>query len=246
MLAGSLVLAALLLASCSGSDDKISDLPTPSEVPEGAVAVVADSEIPEGGFEAALKVGLSGYDPLSPTRVAPEPLDPPKFTRCIAAIQARAKNDPDLNGLGREAFLSSCRQRYDQLRTLTLSRLIQEEWVRTEAGLEGIEVSGQEVDALLGQLRLSWASKPAESRKRFRRAVEASGISPGELRQRAELVVLRQRLASAGTGGDDTPSPEDVASAEKERFDAWRAKTLCAEKLLVPECSNAPDGAESD
>ena len=239
ILAIALIPVAIALASCSDSDSVVDDVPTPSAVPAGAVAMVGDSEITEAEFDEALKRGLSGYDPLSPSRVTPEPLDPPRFSRCVAVVEERAKEDPDLKKLGNEAFLSSCRQRYDQLRALTLSRLIQERWVRIEAELTGLTVSRQEADAFIRQVRLSWASSPAESRQRFRRAVEASGTSPEELRRRAGISVARQRLGSLGS--DQAPSAGEIQAASEERFDAWRSKTLCAGDLLVPECSNGPD-----
>lgn len=229
----------ITLAACSDSDSVIDDVPTPSAVPTGAVAMAGDSDITGEEFEAALKTGLTGYDPLSPSRVTPEPLDPPRFSRCVAAIESRAAKDPDLKRLGTKAFLGSCRQRYDQLRMLTLSRLIQDRWVRIEAELAGLTVSKQEADAFIRQVRLSWASDPAESRRRFRQAVEASGTSPEELRSRAETAVARQRLGSPGP--NESPSAEEIQAASEERFDAWRSRTLCAEELLVPECSNAPE-----
>lgn len=233
---------AVLVASCSGSgEDLTSGVPTPSAVPAGAVAVVGDSQITKEEFESALKSGLSGFDPLSPTTAAPEPLDPPKFQRCVAAITARAGTDENLKGLSRATFLDSCRERYDQLRSLTLSRLIQDRWIETEANLEGLTVSKQEADAFIEQIRSSWASSPAASRKKFRQAVEASGITPEELRQRAEVAVARQQLGPLAAGEGEPPSPKEAQAAAKERFDAWRSKTLCAESLLVPECSNGPD-----
>lgn len=241
-LAVALVLApfTIFLASCSGSDDPTSGVPTPSAVPAGAVAVVGDTEITRKDYEASLEAGLSGYDPLSPTRVAPEPLDPPKFQRCIASITARARTDENLKGLGRATFLDSCRQRYDQLRTLTLSRLIQERWTRIEAELGGLEVGRGEADSFIGQLRLSWASRPAQSRRRFEKAVEASGLTPDELRRRAELAIARQQLAAREYDEGKTPTPEELQAAERRRFEEWREKTLCARALVVPECSNDP------
>lgn len=236
-----LIPVVILLASCSDSgEDPVSGVPTPSAVPAGAIAVVGDSQITKSEFERALDSVLAGYDPLSPTRVDPEPLDPPKFERCLARITASAKGDPDLAGLNRADFLESCRQRYDQLRTLALSRLIQDRWVRLESELEGVTVSRQEADAFIAQIRSSWASKPAASREKFRQAVEASGTTPEELRQRAEIAVARQKLTTVGSGSGESPSPKEVQAAAGERFDAWRSKTLCAESLLVPECSNGP------
>jgi hypothetical protein len=232
---------ALLLASCSDSGDPISEVPTPSKVPAGSMAMVGDTRVTDRQYEAALEVSLTGFDPLSPTRAAPEPLDPPKFTRCVSAIEARAKRDPDLRNLGRQTFLSSCEQRYEQARSATLSRLIEERWILIESDLEGLTISDQEADTFIQQVRLSWDANPAKAKRKFREAVEASGISQPDLRQRAALAVARQSLNTVGTGDEEPPGPEEAAATQLERFDAWRSKTLCASKLLVPECSNAPE-----
>lgn len=229
------------LASCSSSNDQVADVPKPSSVPDGSVAIVGDSPITTEEYRAALKANLSGYDPLAPTRATPEPLDPPKFSRCVDALAERAGDRPDLAGIGRDIFLKSCRERYDQIRELTLSRLIEERWVRTEAEIAEPTISKQEVDSFIEQARLSWASDPAESRRLFRKAVEASGLSQEEIRQKAELAVSRQRLGVIGAGDSATPSTEEAQEAARERFDAWRSKTLCADSLLVPECSNGPE-----
>ena len=234
-----LLAAALAVASCSESESPISEVPTPSAVPARAVAVVGDTEISNDDFRDALKVGLTGYDPLSPTRATPEPLDPPKFGKCVSAIEQRAQDDPDLKGLGRATFLDSCRQRYDQLRSLTLSRLIEQRWALVEADLEGLEVSGPEADAFVDQVRLSWAADPVRSRAGFEKALAASGISPSELRARAEAAVAQQKLASLGA--IEGEGPDAATENQRERFDLWRSKTLCAESLLVPQCSNGPE-----
>lgn len=232
---------AILLASCSDSGDPISEVPTPSKVPADSMAMVGDTRVTDDQFQAALRSALTGYDPLSPTRSVPEPLDPPKFTRCVSAIEKRAKRDPDLRRLGRQTFLSSCEQRYDQVRFGTLSRLIEERWVLIESDLEGLTISKQDADSFIRQVRLSWDTDPARSRQKFQAAVERSGTSPEALRERAELAVARQRLDTFGADNGGTPSPEEAATAQQDRFDAWRSKTLCARNLIVPECSNASE-----
>ena len=233
-----LLAAALTVASCSGSESPISGVPTPSAVPARAAAVVGDTEISNDDFRDALKVALTGFDPLSPTRATPEPLDPPEFGKCVSAIEQRAQDDPDLKGLSRATFLESCRQRYGQLRSLTLSRLIEQRWALVEADLEGLEVSGPEADAFIDQVRLSWAADPVRSRARFEKALAASGISPSELSARAEAAVAQQKLASLRASEGE--SPEAATENQRERFDLWRSKTLCAEELIVPQCSNSP------
>jgi hypothetical protein len=50
--------------------------------------------------------------------------------------------------------------------------------------------------------------------------------------------VAQQKLASLRASEGE--SPEAATENQRERFDLWRSKTLCAEELIVPQCSNSP------
>jgi foldase protein PrsA len=168
--------AVIALASCGG-------------VPGNAVLTVDGKPVTKTTFNHWMKVAaVSSAAGLGGSAVVPEP---PKFTACIAHLQATApkpaKGQPPQTAA---QFKQQCEQEYKTLQQEVLGFLISSEWVLGEAGSLGVNVSDKEVKKRFEQIRNQQFPKASE----FERFLANSGQSVSDLLLRVKLNLLSSKI----------------------------------------------------
>jgi len=210
-----LVLAgAIALAACGGDG---ADAPTPDSVPDASVAIIGEIPVTQAAFERWLGARARGISPLSGTESSAEPLDPPKFNRCIASVRRQVTQSARQGGSvaapavpARPQLREACEQRYQQLRLVTLSQMIEDEWLIQQAEREGLEVSDDEVSERLDGYRSSFAGSPARSKATYQRLLNRSGLEPEDVEAELKARIAQERLLVQQTEAAGTPTPEEL------------------------------------
>jgi len=188
-----LLVAAALAVGCGGDDTGV---PTPSEVPAGAVAVVGSEPVTRQQFRRNLRTRLTGISPLAETAGSSEVIDPPRFGKCQARLRRSGTEG------GRTQLLETCRSQYEGLKLSIVTKLIEDQWVLQSARAEGIEVTPEEVDGLLAQYR----SQPGD----FGRKLKRSGLTVGDLRLDLEAKIARQKGFERRVEEAGDPSADEI------------------------------------
>jgi hypothetical protein len=205
---------ALALAAC-GSDG--ADAPTPDSVPDASVAIVGEVPVTQAALERRFGARARGISPLSGTESSTEPLDPPKFNRCIASVRRQVTQAARQGGSvaapavpDRPQLREACEQRYEQLRLATLSQMIEDQWLIQQAEQEGLGVSDDEVSERLDGYRSSFAGSPARSRAAYQRLLNRSGLEPEDVEAELKARIAQERLLVQQTEAAETPTAEEL------------------------------------
>lgn len=181
---GALALAAV--ASCLAGCGSSRNLPA-EQLPRAAGGTVARV--------GSQKIDQAAYDHLFAVEAElaemPVPV-PPDFERCVkhlyaVARQIGAKRPP------RSALRLKCRERYEELRTKTLDRLLVGAWVIGVAKELGITVSDEQVQAKLARARRVRFPDGAE----YKRWLARTGMTQRELEDEVKAELLTEPIRRA-------------------------------------------------
>jgi foldase protein PrsA len=155
--------------------------------------------------------------------------DPPRYTACVAYMQATTPQAPSTPMKRTTAELKGeCQKRYEAVRQRVIEILITYAWLSAEAAGQGITVSDSEVAQRFAAAKRE--RYPTEAT--FQRFLKYSGetLSDELFLQRFGLLVskLDQKLISKGI-----PSATQFTRAFPRR---WAAKTNCSPEYIVPDC----------
>lgn len=126
----------------------------------------------------------------------------------------------------------------DDLRARVLSTLIRAQWVRGEAEELGIEVPTSElVKEWKRTTKLRYVGD-----KDFEQYLQETGLSEDDVRFRiktGKLNIFLMRASQARAGGAEAPDVDKKMLAyNRDYTDRWTALTVCAEDLVIADCSN--------
>jgi parvulin-like peptidyl-prolyl isomerase len=208
----------LALSGCGNSGP---DVPTPDTVPEESVAIVGEVSIIRAAYERRLASNARGISPLSGTESSSDPLDPPRFNRCIAALrrtlaEGQGEGTQPTALPARPQLREACAQRYEQVRLTTLSRLIEDQWLVQSAREAGLEVDDGEVSERLAGFETSRGGSPARSRERFRQLLRRSGLERGDIEAELAARLAQEQILAEQSDSLETPSGEELRDFYEE------------------------------
>ena len=203
------VLSAVALSACGDSG-----------VPGNAVAKVGDETIPKTTFDHWMRIAaISAQGPAAGDK-APTPKipAPPDFKDCVAEKTKTAPKPP--KGQPKptaEQFKSQCKQEYEGLRDQVMQLLIQEKWVRGEAGDQDVKVTEAEVrKAFEDQKKQSFPKKGD-----YEKFLKTSGFTEADILFRVRLEQLSNKLREKVVKGKDKVDDKQISdyyNKNKKRF----------------------------
>ena len=169
-------LCAVAVAGCGGDD-----------VPSDAVARVGDTVVTKQAFDRWYASAAQGQRQQGGPPVAP---DPPRFTKCVAAVKQQQPKGADAP---KESDLKKqCKQGYDQLKQQVMQFLIQSQWVQQEAKEQDVSVSGKEIRTLFEDQKKQ--AFPKE--KDYKKFLRTSGATEQDILFRIKLDALQNKLTA--------------------------------------------------
>ena len=204
---GAVLFAVIALSSCGG-------------VPGNAVLTVDGKPLTKTTFNHWMGVAaVSSAAGTGGSAVVPEP---PKYTACIAHLQATtpapAKGQPAPTTA---QFKSQCEQEFKTLSQEVLGYLISSEWVLGEAAALGVSVSDKEVKKRFEQIRNQQYPKAGE----IQRLLTNSGQTVSDLLLRVKLNLLSTKLQQKIVRAKATVTHQQIEKYYKEN----------ASRFTVPE-----------
>jgi foldase protein PrsA len=174
---GAVFLASLLLVACGGG-----------LAGNAVVNVDGANAITKATYGHWLGVAASSSSATGEKTAVP---DPPKYTACIAHLQATAPKPAKGQKAPTPAALKSqCEQQYKSLQQEVLGFLISSSWVIGEAKSLGVKLSDKEVETQFLKIKHQQFPKPAE----FEKFLATSGQSVSDLLLRVKLNMLSQKI----------------------------------------------------
>jgi foldase protein PrsA len=174
---GAVFLASLLLVACGGG-----------LAGNAVVNVGGANAITKDTYGHWLGVAASSTSATGEKTTVP---DPPKYTACIAHLQATAPKPAKGQSAPTPAVLKSqCETQYKSLQQEVLGFLISSSWVIGEAKSLGVKVSDKEVEKQFLKIKHQQFPKAAE----FQKFLSTSGQSVSDLLLRVKLNMLSQKI----------------------------------------------------
>ncbi|CAB4881414.1 unannotated protein [freshwater metagenome] len=131
---------------------------------------------------AAKSAGQGGATPT---------LDPPKFTKCVAAAKAAAPKPVKGQVTPTDAeYLSQCRSQYRNIRDQVMTFLIRAQWLESEAAKMGITVTDAEVAAAFAKIRRQQFAKAVD----YEKYLKGAGVTEADLLLRQRTQMLEQAI----------------------------------------------------
>jgi len=175
---GAVLFALAVISGCGG-------------IPGNAVVTVDGKPITKTTFTHWM--GIAALASGATTQAASKPAipEPPRYTACIAHLQATAPKPAKGQPAPTVAqFKTQCEQQYKSLQQEVLGFLISSSWVLGEAGSLGVKVSDKEVKKRFEQIRNQQFPKASE----FEKFLANSGQSISDLLLRVKLNLLSSKI----------------------------------------------------
>jgi foldase protein PrsA len=174
---GAVLFASTVLVACGGG------------IPGNAVVNVSGANpITKDTYSHWLGVAASSTSATGEKTTVP---DPPKYTACIAHLQATtAKPAKGQTAPTPAALKQQCETQYKSLQTEVLGFLISSSWVIGEAKSLGAKASDKEVEKQFLKIKHQQFPKAAE----FEKFLASSGQSVSDLLLRVKLNMLSQKI----------------------------------------------------
>jgi foldase protein PrsA len=174
---GAVLFASIVLVACGGG------------IPGNAVVNIGGANpITKDAYSHWLGVAASSTGATGEKATIP---DPPKYTACIAHLQATtAKPAKGQKAPTPAALKQQCEQQYKSLQQQVLGFLISSSWVLGEAKSLGVKVTDKEVETQFLKIKHQQFPKAAE----FEKFLSTSGQSVSDLLLRVKLNMLSQKI----------------------------------------------------
>ena len=174
---GAVLFALAVISGCGG-------------IPGNAVVTVDGKPITKATFTHWMGIAALASGAAQGTSKPPIP-EPPRYTACIARLQATAPKPAKGQPAPTAAqFKAQCEQQYKSLQQEVLGFLISSSWVLGEAGSLGVKVSDKEVKKRFEQIRNQQFPKTSE----FEKFLANSGQTVSDLLLRVKLNLLSSKI----------------------------------------------------
>jgi foldase protein PrsA len=211
---GAVLFAVVGLSACGG-------------IPGDAVVQVDGKPITKNTFNHWM--GVAGAATASTSEgAASKPVipEPPKYTACIAHLEATqpkpAKGAPATT---QAQLKAQCEQQYKTLQPEVLGFLISSEWVLGEASSLGVSVSDKEVKKRFASIREQQFPKPAE----FEKFLASSQQTVSDLLLRVKLNLLSSKIQQKIVKAKSNVSQADIQkyyNEHKSRFEVPEKRSV--------------------
>jgi foldase protein PrsA len=152
--------------------------------------------------------------------------DPPKYTACIAHLQATAPKPAKGQTAPTPAALKSqCEQQYKSLQQEVLGFLISSNWVLGEASSLGVKISDAEVKKQFEKIKDQQFPKAAE----FEKFLTTSGQTVSDLLLRVKLNLLSSKIQQKVVKEKSKVTPAEISkyySENPKRFEVAEKRNL--------------------
>lgn len=195
---GAVLLTGLTLTACGG-------------IPGDSVVAVNGKGIAKSTYSHWLSVAAASSSPTTgATAAKPVVPDPPKYTNCVAHLQATqpkpAKGQPAPTVT---ALKAQCEQQYTALKQQVLGFLISAEWVMGEGKERKVNVTDKEVVKQFNTVRAQQFPKEAD----FQKFLATSGQTVSDLLLRVKLNLLASKIQQKVTKeAGKKPSEKEIAT----------------------------------
>lgn len=197
---GAVAITGLTLSACGGG------------IPGNAVVSVNGTPITTDTFNHWMSVAASSSSPAAAGSTAPKPVvpDPPKYTACVAHLEATQPKPAKGQSKPTPATLKTqCEQQYTALKQQVLGFLISANWVIGEASDQNVKVSDEEVKKQFNKIKTQQFPKEAD----FQKFLATSGQSVSDLLLRVKLDMLSQKIQQKVTkDAGKKPSEKEISS----------------------------------
>lgn len=199
-----------------------------SSLPCGVVAVVGDQSITVTEYEHWYGVAVRSTG-------SPVALDPPRFTKCIAARHETLPRNG--RGTTRKQLKRQCAAEHRALRDQVMQLLISFRWIRGEAEARGIKATPSQVRAQFREQKRTSFPK----QKDYEKFLEDSGQTEADILMRVELDLLSNKIRERVTSDVTAVSDQDI----KRYYERNRARFALPERrdLLVVLSKTKGDAA---
>jgi foldase protein PrsA len=196
-------------------------------IPGDAVLTVDGNAITKVTFNHWMGVAAAATS-TSTGEASPKPVipEPPKYTACIAHLEAtQPKPAKGLPATPQAQFKSQCETQYKSLQQEVLGFLISSAWVLGEANSLGVKVSDKEVKKRFSQIKEQQFPKAAE----FEKFLATSGQSVSDLLLRVKLNLMSSKIQQKIVKSKAKVSQAEVAkyyNEHKQRFEVPEKRSV--------------------
>jgi foldase protein PrsA len=227
---GAVLFAVIGLAACGGG------------VPGNAVVAVGGTPITKTTFAHWMSVAASSTAAASPAGKPPVP-EPPKYTACIAHLQAnQPKPAKGVTVPGPAQFKSECETQYKSLLSEVLGFLISSQWVIGEGGALGVKVSDAEVKKRFEQIKAQQFPKPAE----FEKFLASSGQSVSDLLLRVKLNLLSSKIQQKIVKAKSNVTQAQIAKYYNEHQSRFGVPEKRSVEIILTKTEAAANSAKRE
>jgi foldase protein PrsA len=160
-------------------------------IPGNAVVTVDGKPITKATFGHWMGIAALASGATAEGKSKPAVPEPPRYTACIAHLQATAPKPAKGQPAPTTAqYKTQCEQQYKSLQQEVLGFLISSSWVLGEAGSLGVKVSDKEVKKRFEQIRNQQFPKTPE----FEKFLANSGQTVSDLLLRVKLNLLSSKI----------------------------------------------------
>jgi foldase protein PrsA len=189
------------------------------------VAAAATAANPEGG----------ATKPVIP--------EPPKYTACIAHLEATTPKPQKGAAPPTTAQLKSqCEQQYKSLQQEVLGFLISSDWVLGEGESLGVNVSDKEVKKRFQTVREQQFPKPAE----FQKFLASSGQTVSDLLLRVKLNLLSSKIQQKIVKSKSNVSQSEIAKYYNEHKSRFEVPEKRAVNIILTKTEAAAKAAKNE
>jgi foldase protein PrsA len=223
--------AAVGLSACGG-------------IPGNALVSVDGKPIAKDTFKHWMKVAAAATA-TSAEGGAPKPVipEPPKYTACIAHLEATAPKPAKGQPAPTQAQLKSqCETQYKSLLQEVLGFLISAAWVEGEAAALGVKASDKEVKKRFQQIKEQQFPKPGE----FEKFIANSGQTVSDLLLRVKGNLLAQKIQQKIVKSKSNVSQAQVAKYYNEHKQRFEVPEKRAVNLILTKTESAAKKAKAE
>jgi foldase protein PrsA len=213
-------------------------------IPGNALVSVDGKPIAKDTFKHWMKVAAAATA-TSTEGAAAKPVipEPPKYTACIAHLEATAPKPAKGQPAPTQAQLKSqCETQYKALLQEVLGFLISASWVEGEAAALGVKASDKEVKKRFQQIREQQFPKPGE----FEKFIANSGQTVSDLLLRVKGNLLAQKIQQKIVKSKSNVSQAQVAKYYNEHKQRFEVPEKRAVNIILTKTEAAAKKAKAE